>query len=239
MSNHWNRSGRLSISVCLHHRARCFSRVCAYFTQSIGLNSEINELKVTGSDTNKVKISNLMIFLYVCKGSLYKITSFCALQTVIVWSRVICTQLLMHAVIVQMLWTWTISRRQQRLCIDFTFHAGSTNVFKNVSISVKNFRNCNSNRLTFWCFCSITALPYYQCAVPHQKKSEHQGKVGMDTFFHLDVLKVSCNAVHFSYHLSYSIFAWSSKTRKKGKEDGKEASLHRFLPNPASLPTQT
>lgn len=39
------------------------------------------------------------------------------------------------------------------------------------------------------------------------ESQEHKSKVGMDTFFHLDMLKISCNAVHFSYHLSYSIFA--------------------------------
>lgn len=77
----------LSISVCLHTKTRCFSRVCAYFTSSIGLNSKINYLKVTGNDTNKLKINNLKFFQYVRKGSLYKITSFCALQTVIVQSR--------------------------------------------------------------------------------------------------------------------------------------------------------
>lgn len=124
----------LSISVCLHTKVRCFSRDCAYFTWSIGLNSKIDELKVTGNDTNKAKVNNLKIFQYVCKGSLYKTISFWPLQTVIVQETVICIQLFMSAVTVQMLWTWTISQRQQRLCAGFAFHAGSTNVFKHTPI---------------------------------------------------------------------------------------------------------
>lgn len=63
----------------------------------------------------------------------------------------------------------------------------------------------NSDRLTFRCFCGNTTLPYYKCPIPYHKKSEHKSKVGIDMFFHLDVLKVSCNTVHF--YLAYSTFA--------------------------------
>lgn len=41
---------------------RC-SRVCAYSTGSIGLNSKINELKVTGNHVNPVKINDPPVYV--------------------------------------------------------------------------------------------------------------------------------------------------------------------------------
>lgn len=77
-----------------------------------------------------------MIFQCVCKGSLYKIPSFCALQTVIVQSRNSYLHTVTYACsnCTDAVNMNNVSETAEALCIGFTFHASSTNVFKHASI---------------------------------------------------------------------------------------------------------
>lgn len=143
----------------------------------------------------------------------------------------------MRAAMVKMLWTQ--SHRDSRGSASALHFIQVLQIYLNMclcAIFVKSFGNSNSDRLTLT---FLWQLPHDQSAVPHHQVSvQHKSKGGTDMSLHLHVQKVSHHTAHFC-HLSYSTLAWSSKTRKKGKDDGKEASLHRFLSSPASLPTQT